>query len=347
MKAFRMHGKGDVRLDDVPEPKAGPGEVVLKPLYTGVCSTDLHVLYAGAFVTQLPITMGHEFSGEVVELGPDIIWDNRYPQSRPLQIGDRVCVEPVLPCMHCYFCLRGQVNLCTGMSHLGIWQDGSLAEYVRAPAARCTPLPDTLTDQEGALAEVLACGVNFVEKAMVKPGDVVAVVGGGPMGQMAAMVALASGPQMVIMSELSPERRQVARNMGVHVTIEAENTDPVQAVRELTGGRGADVVMECVGVERSVQQAIDMTRRGGRCVLGGLPTQAMRLDLTEAVFGEKQLTGALASVWHFGKTLDLIANHRVNPAGIISREYAFDETPEALRTAHEQRDLCKLMIRHA
>ena len=101
MKAFRMHGVGDLRLDNIPEPEAGIGEVILKPLYTGVCSTDLHILYTGAFVKHLPITMGHEFSGEVVALGPDINWDDRYPQSQPLKIGDRVCVEPVLPCMKC------------------------------------------------------------------------------------------------------------------------------------------------------------------------------------------------------------------------------------------------------
>ena len=104
MKAFRMYGVGDVRLVDVAEPEAGPGEVLLRPLYTGVCSTDLHILYSGAFVTDLPITMGHEFSGEVVALGTDIVWDVRYPQSRPLQIGDRVCVEPLLPCNNCYYC---------------------------------------------------------------------------------------------------------------------------------------------------------------------------------------------------------------------------------------------------
>lgn len=347
MKAFRMHGVGDLRLDNIPEPEAGVGEVILKPLYTGVCSTDLHILYTGAFVKHLPITMGHEFSGEVVALGPDINWDDRYPQSQPLKIGDRVCVEPVLPCMKCYYCFRGQVNLCLNMSHLGIWQDGSLAEYVRAPAARCLRLPDTLTNQEGALIEVLACGVNFVQKAAIKPGDVVAVIGGGPMGQMAAMVALVSGPQMLIMSELSLERREVARRMGVHVTIEADKVDSVQAVRDLTGGRGADVVMECVGVEVSVQQALDMTRRGGCCVLGGLPVKLLQLDLKEVVFGEKQVTGAMASVWQFGRALDLIQNHRVNPAGIIAREYSFEEAPEALRTAHEETELCKLMIRHA
>jgi L-iditol 2-dehydrogenase len=233
------------------------------------------------------------------------------------------------------------------MSHLGIWQDGSLAEYVRAPASRCLRLPDELTDEEGALTEVLACGVNFVEKAQIKPGDTVAVVGGGPMGQMAAMVGLVSGPHMLIMSELSPERRAVGERMGVHVTIEAERTDPVQVVRDLTDGRGADVVMECVGVEESVQQAIDMTRRGGRCVLGGLPVKPQKLDLKEVVFGEKQLVGAMASVWQFGRALDLIVNKRLNPAGIIAREYSFAQTPEALEQAHKRRELCKLMINHA
>jgi 2-desacetyl-2-hydroxyethyl bacteriochlorophyllide A dehydrogenase len=345
MKAWRMHGVGQVRLDDVPEPEAGPGEVLIRPRYTGVCSTDLHVLYAGAFHPALPLTMGHEFSGVVVALGPEVVFDDRYPQSRPLQVGDRVCVEPVLPCNRCYYCLRGQTNLCPQMSHLGIWQAGSLAELVRAPAVRCTRLPDTLTDQEGALTEVLACGVNFVEKGGVQAGDCVVVVGGGPMGQMAAMVAGAAGASRIIVSELSPERRAVAERMGAQVTVAAERDDPVAAVRALTGGRGADVALECVGVEKSVQQALDMTRRGGRCVLGGLPVAPLRLEMQEVVFGEKQVVGALASAWQFGKALDLISSRRLNPAGIISREYAFDEAAEALATAHTDRTLCKLMIK--
>jgi threonine dehydrogenase-like Zn-dependent dehydrogenase len=129
------------------------------------------------------------------------------------------------------------------MSHLGIWQDGSLAELVRAPAARCTRLPDNLSDAEGALVEVLACGVNLVDKGQIQTGDVVVVVGGGPMGQMAALVAGTAGPEKVIMTELSPQRRTVGERMGVDITIAPESQDPVEAVRELTRGRGADVVL--------------------------------------------------------------------------------------------------------
>jgi len=346
MKAFRIHGVGDLRLVDVPEPRLQPGEVLLRPLYTGVCSTDLHILYSGALVRELPVTLGHEFSATVVEVSPVISWAEPYPQSRPLRIGDRVCVEPMLPCMRCYYCLRGRVNLCPHMRHLGITQDGSLAELVRAPAARCTPLPEELTDQEGALTEVLACGVNFVEAASIAPGDTVAVVGGGPMGQMAAQVALACGAERVVMSEPSPQRRDVATRLGVHITIAAEAVDPVVAVRDLTGGRGADVTLECVGLEQAVQQALDMTRRGGCCVLGGVPVKPLCLTVDEIVLGEKRVVGAVASAWHFGTALALIVDRRVNPDGAISRDYAFADTPDALRAAHERRDMCKLMIRH-
>ena len=196
------------------------------------------------------------------------------------------------------------------------------------------------------MTEVLACGVNFVEKGQIKTGDVVAVVGGGPMGQMSAMVAGTAGPEKVIMTELSPERRAVGERMGVDVTVAAEKHDPVTAVRELTGGRGADVVMECVGVEATFQQALDMTRRGGRCVLGGLPVEPLCLNMEEVVFGEKQVVGALASAWHFGKSISLITSRRIDPAGIIGCENCFDEAAEAMHTAHTDRSLCKLMIRY-
>ncbi len=155
MKAFSMHGIGGLRLADLARPVPGPGAVLLRPPYTGVCSTELHVLYANAFAFELPITLRHEFRDEVEALGPGIPWRDPYPQSRPLQPGTRVCVEPVLPCMQCYYCVRGQVNICQSMLHIGIRQDRSLAELVRVPASRCTHVPDELTDQAGALAEVL------------------------------------------------------------------------------------------------------------------------------------------------------------------------------------------------
>lgn len=347
MRAYRRYGMGDIRLVEVPRPEPGPGEVLIQPLVSGVCGTDLHVLHGeGIAGIPVPVTMGHEVCGVVVELGPGADAPGPYPrQAAPLQPGDRVVVEPVLPCGSCYYCRRAQPNVCPNMSHLGVWRDGNFADYVVVPSWRATRLPETVSDVDGLLVELTACGINCVDRAELHPGEIVLVVGGGPMGQMAAQCALASGAGLVLLSERHEHRRDVARRAGVHHVFAPEEDVPSR-VRELTGGLGADVVIECVGIEATVQQAIAATRRRGRCVLNGIPGGPVTLDLGELVFGEKQVVGSLASAWQFERTIDLIVGGRVRPRLIVDAIRPFSELPAALRDARERPDLCKIVVQH-
>jgi threonine dehydrogenase-like Zn-dependent dehydrogenase len=226
-------------------PAPGPGEVLLRPIVSGVCGTDLHVLVGeGLGELPVPLTMGHEVCGEVVAIGPGVSTPGPYPRrAEPLRVGERVVVEPVLPCGECYFCRRGHPNTCPRMSHLGIWRDGNYADFVTVPAWRATRLPDAVDDVSGLLVEVTACGLNCVDQAALKPGETALVIGGGPMGHMAAQCLLAAGAGLVMVSEPSAQRRALAAQAGVQVTLSPERQDVVAEVRALTGGLGADVAV--------------------------------------------------------------------------------------------------------
>jgi len=233
------------------------------------------------------------------------------------------------------------------MSHLGVWRDGNYADYVSVPAWRATRLPETVDDISGLLVEVSACGLNCVDQAELRPGETALVIGGGPMGHMAAQCLLAGGAGMVMLSEPSRERRALAEQAGVHVALDPEHEDIAARVRELTGGLGADVVVECVGLPTTVRTALDATRRRGRCVLNGLPSTPVELDITELVFGEKRVVGSLASAWQFERAIELVAGGRLQPRLMVDRPRAFDALPEALADARDRRDLGKIVVAHS
>jgi L-iditol 2-dehydrogenase len=349
MRAWRRFGPRDVRLVEVERPDPGPGDILVRPLVSGVCGTDVHVLHGeGLGELPVPLTMGHEVCGEIVALGPGADGAGPYPRtSAALRIGERVVVEPVLPCGTCYFCRRGQPNVCPRMSHLGVWRDGNYADFVSVPAWRATRLPAAVDDVSGLLVEVSACGLNCVDHAQLKPGETALVIGGGPMGHMAAQCLLAAGAGLVMLSEPSPERRALAKHAGVHVRLAPDVEDVVERVRELTGGLGADVVVECVGLPVTVRQALQATRRRGRCVLNGLPSLPVEVDISELVFGEKHVVGSLASAWQFERAIDLICAGRLRPRLMVETPRAFEDLPQALADAQDRRDLGKIVVAHA
>jgi threonine dehydrogenase-like Zn-dependent dehydrogenase len=193
---------------------------------------------------------------------------------------------------------------------------------------------------------VTACGLNCLDQSGLRAGETALVVGGGPMGHMAAQCLLAAGAGLVLLSEPSAERRALAARAGVHVTIDPTSEDVVARVRGLTGGLGVDVAVECVGVAQTVQQALDATRRRGRCVLNGLPSAPLELDIVELVFGEKHVVGSLASAWQFERTMELIASGRVTPSLMVGATFGFEEVPAALAAAQTRRDLGKIVIDH-
>jgi 2-desacetyl-2-hydroxyethyl bacteriochlorophyllide A dehydrogenase len=345
MRAIQKYGRGEARYIDAPIPQYDSRDLLLKPIFSGICATDLHVLYhdLGQGKEKFPLIMGHEFSAVIVEIGSEA--DHYIGTDQPFRIGDRVTVEPVLPCGKCIYCYQGKVNLCPHMSHLGIFEDGCYGDYVKVPHHRVHRLPTGLSDLEGAFVEPLACAINFIDKSRIQPGNSVVILGGGSIGQLTLQVALAAGAGMVVVTDPVAKKRELALSTGAHAALDPVHEDVVSAVRDLTH-HGADIVIECVGIASTVAQMVHLARRGGRCVMAGMPSAPISMDLLDLVFGEIELTGVMATAWQFPRAMRMIELRLVNVLAALEKVIPFSQGIEGIHQAYHSKEFGKLVIEH-
>lgn len=289
MKAAVYHGPMDVRVEDVPEPALQPGTVKVAVAFNGICGTDLHEVYGGPqFIptpkaphprtgNSLPVIMGHEFSGTITEVGPDVTH---------LHVGDRVAVEPLRTCGTCVACASGNYNACSTVTVVGIaGGPGGLAEFAVVPADKAHPLPDEVNLDAGALVEPMAVSYHAVRLANPQPGQTALVFGAGPIGLGAALALRALGLEQVIVVETAPARRAILANLGIE-TVDPRTQDLLELVRERTNGQGVDLAVDCAGLSVTFQPAIQSVRPHGTVVLVAMsPTPVAfipsTLNLTE------------------------------------------------------------------
>ncbi len=347
MKAYRMHGLSSSWLEqDVPEPRCGPGEVLVAPEAAGICSTDLHVLHEGVIVDLehgLPVTMGHEVIGRVVEVGPGP--DTSATDGMPLREGDRVVAEPLLNCGRCPQCAHGLPNLCTQWSHLGFRRDGVWAELAAVPAARLTRIADDVPAEHAVLAEPLACALHFLERARLRQGASVLVVGGGPAGQLTLLAARAAGAGRVLLSDPVEARRDLALTLGADGVLDPAADDVTARVAELTGGHGADVVIELAGTPAAVAQAVGLPRPGGTLVLAGIcgvPPDAF--DTNRVVTDEIDVLGAFATRWQMPAAVSVLQRRAIDVSPIVSKTRNWQEAELGMQDLAERPELCKVVL---
>jgi L-iditol 2-dehydrogenase len=266
MKVARLHGVRDTRLEVLPRPHPGPGQVLLRVAAVGVCGSDVHYYLEGRIGSQVvtePIILGHEFSAWVAGLGEGVT---------NLAIGQLVTVEPAISCMECELCLAGHPNLCPQVRFCGTPPiDGVFAEYTLMPAENCFPLSGKWTSAQGALLEPLGIAIHTVDLAHLSPGSTVAVLGAGPIGLLTAAVARVAGAAEIIMTEPLAYRRQFAHVYAADQVLDPEADDVVAQVMEMTGGRGVDVAFECSGAPGTAQEGAAIARPGGKLILCGIP----------------------------------------------------------------------------
>ena len=266
MKAMRLYAPRDLRLDGVPEPEPGPGEVLVRIRAVGVCGSDVHYYvdgHIGDTWAPYPFVLGHECAGEIAALGPGV----EGPPS-----GTRVAVDPAIPCGECEVCLEGNPNCCPDVGFLSTPPvPGALSEWIVHPAHLCVPLPDALDFADGAMLEPLGVVVHALTLAKVRPGDTVAVLGAGPIGLLAVRLAQRSGASAVYLSEPIPARRALAAEMGASAVCDPGAVDPAGWLLERTRGRGVDVAIEAAWGGEAVGQAVRMARYAGRVVVVGIP----------------------------------------------------------------------------
>jgi L-iditol 2-dehydrogenase len=314
-------GAGNMEIRETETPKAGPGEVLIEVKAAGICGSDLHIYHWNiAYKMKPPMIVGHEFSGIVVECGEGVTgWEK----------GARVTAEPsAIICGECRYCRTGAYNMCAERRVLGYWVNGGFAEYVVVGAHRLHRLPDSITFDEGALTEPLACCVHGVhELTGIEVGDLVAVSGPGAIGLICAQLAKAEGAQvMVIGTSADRERLATAKTLGMDYCVNLEEQDPVKFAQELTGGDGADVVLECSGAEPAAAMGLEIARRQGKYTQIGLFGKPVTLNFERIAYKELVVTGSLGQRWTAWKrAIRIMAQGRVNLKAVTSDKFPLSQ----------------------
>jgi L-iditol 2-dehydrogenase len=325
MKAVVYLGPGELSYQEVETPQVGPGELLVETRAALTCGTDVKTFRRGHHLMQPPMLFGHEFAGDVAELGEGVTG---------FAEGMRVVAANSAPCNECYFCQHGRHNLCESI----LFNWGAFAEYVRVPArivnTNLYEIPSDLRYEEAALLEPLACVVLGNEAASISPGDTVVIAGGGgPIGLMHLQLARHNGARQAVVIDLKDSRLQLAEELGATHTINPACEDPVQGVKDLTEGRGADVVIETAGVPEVWQLSLQLLRNGGTAVMfGGCPGGCqVSVDTDRIHYGELTIKG----VFHHtprtvARALQLLSDRVVKADSLITARVPLKDTQKAL-----------------
>lgn len=337
MKAAVLKDDKHMVVEEVPTPKPGAGEVLIRVNWSSICGTDLHI-YMGEFKDRVayPRILGHEFSGVVEGIGQEVAG---------VQAGDRVTVDPIIWCNRCPACLNGQNNVCSHLKLLGIEYDGGFADYAVARADKVYRVPDSVSMRDAALAELYSLGVHAARKALIEPGDRVVILGAGRLGLSVLEVIKQTAAAWVCAVDVLENRLQIAQKMGADLTIDTRREDPVARVLSATQGLGVDRVIECVGTyidiperEGPVQQAVKMTRSGGRIVVMGLGSQLTPVFWKMCVFKELQIVGSRVTFGDYPRALRLMELNQFHPDLLISEVLELRELDRAFHLLEEKPD---------
>lgn len=324
MKASRFLGNKTFAVTDLPTPHAGPGELVLRNQVCGVCGTDVHIYHGepGSADVNPPVVLGHEYSGEVVEVGKGVTG---------FAVGDHVTVDPNIYCGHCAYCQNGKKQLCPSMEAIGVTRDGGFAQYSLIPASQAFKLEPTVPWEAAAMAEPLACCLHGIDLAGIQVGDKVCVVGGGAIGLLMVQLAKLSGASQIVLSEPNEKRRQVGLQLGANAALDPTRPDAQEAFAQVLGG-GANVVIECVGNVPAVKSAFQFAGKGATVLLFSVPKVDATFDLPLFDVYKKELTikGSFVNPDTHARAVALINSGKVDFGPIITHRFTLDQLPEAI-----------------
>lgn len=325
MKAMVLHGGRDLRCETVPDPAPGLGEAVVKVRACSICGSDLHAFHGKHPRLTFPRILGHEFSGEIVALGKGM---------QKSRVGQRVCCDIDFACGACGPCREGRSNLCEELRTMGFDRDGAYAEYTVVPEFNLYPLPDSVGYDQASAVQVLGISYHAVAHR-VKPqsGEKVAVIGAGPIGLGAAMVSRLAGAEVTI-TDILDYRLAKAQELGIPNILNPEKNDIREGALELTAGRGFDKVIECVGglQERTVTDAVNMVKRGGRItVVGTFPENRATIPIAYIKDREIDLNFSRGNFRAFAPCLELVGSGKINPDLYISHRFPLFQAADALR----------------
>ncbi len=329
MRAVVYYAPGDLRVEEVPEPQAGDGELRVRVDACAVCGTDLKSFLHGNPRIRAPLAIGHEFTGRIDTVGAGV---------SEFAVGQRVVMATSVSCGQCRYCREGWRNLCLDLAPMGFFFAGGMAEYVVIPRralenGHVVVVPEELPAVEAALAEPLSCAVNAVGQCGIRPGDVVVILGAGPMGLMNACVARARGAATIVMSEISPQRRAQAAEFGCDLMVDPTSEDLQQHLHRVTGGLGADVAIVAAPAAEPQERAIQCVRkRGTVCLFASLPAGHSQLtfDSRPIHYGELRVIGSSDSTSdHVRQAVQMMADRTVPASRLVTHRLPLEGIQEA------------------
>ena len=325
MRGTYFLGNGAFETRDIPEHPLAPHEVLIQVAACGVCGTDVHIYHGdkGSAEVIPPVVLGHELSGTVAAVGAAV---------KTLHVGDHVAVDPNCYCGECHYCRRGKKQLCTNLHAIGVNENGGFADFCYAPEAQCFLLDPELPLEYGAMAEPLACCLHGIDRAQIRTGDTVLVIGGGAIGLLMVQLAKLSGASQVLLSEPVETRREIGLQLGANAAIDPIHEDLTARIRALTGMDGVDVVIECVGNTIATAQAFSATKRGTTVLLFSVPKSGTTHPLSLEDVYQKELTivGSIINPDTHQRAVDLINSGRIQLAPILTHRFPIEHLKDAI-----------------
>ncbi len=339
MKAAVLHAINDIRFEEIPTPKIRENEVLLRVKACGLCGTDVHFL-RGEWAVRMPLVPGHEFSGEIAEVGREVT---------NVSVGDRVSIDPNVVCGVCKNCRRTERNhLCSNIRAIGVDVDGAFAEFVKAPREVVYRLPPNVDFETGAMTEPVGCCIRGFDNTRAALGDTVVVIGAGPIGLILQQMALLQGAAKVLTIEPVEGRRRMAKKLGAHRTIDPATEDVPMIVADETEGNGPEVVFEAVGSPKTISLALQLAGRGSRVNLFGVAPQASEVTIKPFMLYDKELkiSASYRDPFTFDRAIQLLANGRLDVKSLITHRFPLSKVGEAMETFETKKEeAIKIMLR--
>lgn len=322
MKAVKIEKPWEVGVVSMEKPIPGPGEALIKVVSAGICGSDIGAFRGTNGLVSYPRVIGHELAG-IIESIPE---DN----PKGFKVGDKVIVDPYLYCGNCYPCSIGRTNCCTSLHVLGVHVDGGMAEYFCHPADMLVKMPEDMPWVDAALAEPLTISLHGIHRGGLKAGEYCAIIGAGPIGLLAGMIAQAYGAHAILL-DLVQERLDFAKELGIEYVINSGKENPEERIREITGGTMAQQVMECSGANAAIRASLDYVSNAGRITFTGWPKQETSLPTDVFTKKEIDIRGARTSAGEFEEAIELIYTKKVDATKILTKTISIDEAPEVIR----------------
>ncbi|BFZ21761.1 hypothetical protein BsWGS_24800 [Bradybaena similaris] len=340
-RSARLHGKGDFRVEDVPIPEIGPEDVLVQMAFVGMCRSDVHFFDEGhidTFVVDKPMTLGHELSGVISKVGAKV---------KGLKPGENVAVDNIQPCFQCKNCLDRRFNICSKLKCAGLPHvDGGYARFMATPAYTCHKLPENVSLQAGALMEPLSVTLHGLHRGKITPGEVVVVIGAGPIGLLTLQSAKALGARKVLVVDINEKRLELAKSLGADVIFNSSgHTDPEKTAEAIKAAleEEADLGVECTGAPGTINTAIYACRVGGRVVVQGIGDNIMSIHIGAAALREIDLIGSICNT-DFPEAVELVAAGKVNVLPLITHVLPLENVTDGINLVRDGRRSIKVLI---